>query len=91
MLYAKSGIDSVAHGAQWGLERQADYVSNRYHKPSDEYDPNWDLGGAIEDIQAYFEVSYRLSRGTRFPQWYPGNEFRPIRERSLAEAAAAKQ
>lgn len=91
MLYAKSGIDSVEHGAQWGLERQADYVSNRYHKPSDEYDPNWDLGGAIEDIQAYFEVSYRLSRGTRFPQWYPGNEFRPIRERSLAEAAAAKQ
>jgi len=31
MLYAKSGIDSVAHGAEWGLAQQADYVANRYH------------------------------------------------------------
>jgi Zn-dependent M28 family amino/carboxypeptidase len=89
MLYAKSGIDSVAHGAKWGLDQQIDYVANRYHKPSDEFDPNWDLSGALEDLQAYFEVGYRLSREKTFPQWYPGNEFRPIRERSLAAAAAA--
>jgi Zn-dependent M28 family amino/carboxypeptidase len=88
MLYAKSGIDSVAHGAEWGLAQQRDYVANRYHKPSDEFDPNWDLGGAIEDLQAYFDVSYALSRDTAFPQWYPGNEFRPIRERSRAGLGA---
>jgi len=39
MLYAKSGIDSVAHGAEWGLAQQADYVANRYHYPSDEFRP----------------------------------------------------
>jgi Zn-dependent M28 family amino/carboxypeptidase len=84
MIYAKSGIDSVAHGKEWGLAQQADYVSNRYHKPSDEYDPNWDLGGAVQDLELYFAISYKLAQETRFPNWYPGNEFRAIRDRSLA-------
>jgi Zn-dependent M28 family amino/carboxypeptidase len=84
MVYAKSGIDSVAHGKEWGLAQQADYVSNRYHKPTDEYDPNWDLGGAVQDLELYFAISYKLAQETRFPNWYPGNEFRAIRDRSLA-------
>ncbi len=84
MIYAKSGIDSVAHGKEWGLAQQADYVSNRYHKPTDEYDPNWDLGGAVQDLELYFAISYKLAQETRFPNWYPGNEFRAIRDRSLA-------
>ena len=84
MIYAKSGIDSVAHGKEWGLAQQADYVSNRYHKPSDEFDPNWDLGGAVQDLEMYFAISYQLAQQTRFPNWYPGNEFRAIRDRSLA-------
>jgi Zn-dependent M28 family amino/carboxypeptidase len=84
MIYAKSGIDSVAHGKEWGLEQQADYVANRYHKPSDEFDANWDLGGAIEDLDLYFAISYQLTQETRFPNWYPGNEFRAIRDRSRA-------
>ena len=84
MIYAKSGIDSVAHGKEWGLAQQADYVSNRYHKPSDQYDPNWDLGGAVQDLELYFAISYQLAQQARFPSWYPGNEFRAIRDRSLA-------
>jgi Zn-dependent M28 family amino/carboxypeptidase len=84
MIYAKSGVDSVAHGKEWGLAQQADYVSNRYHKPTDEYDPNWDLGGAIQDLEMYFAISYKLAQQSRFPNWYPGNEFRAIRDRSLA-------
>jgi Zn-dependent M28 family amino/carboxypeptidase len=90
MLYAKSGIDSREHGAEWGLAQQADYIANRYHKPSDEFDPNWDLSGAVEDVALYFDVAYRLSNETGFPEWNPGNEFRPVREKSRADATAAK-
>jgi Zn-dependent M28 family amino/carboxypeptidase len=88
MLYAKSGVDSIAHGREWGLAQDADYVANRYHKPSDEYDPNWDLGGAMEDLQLYFDVGLKVARETSFPNWYPGNEFRAIRDKSRAEATA---
>jgi Zn-dependent M28 family amino/carboxypeptidase len=84
MIYAKSGVDSVAHGKEWGLAQQADYVSNRYHKPSDEFDPGWDLSGAVQDLEMYFAMSYAWSQETAFKNWYPGNEFRAIRDRALA-------
>jgi Zn-dependent M28 family amino/carboxypeptidase len=82
MIYAKSGIDSVAHGKEWGLAQQADYVANRYHKPTDEFDPAWDLGGAVEDLEMYFSMSYAWAQESAFKNWYPGNEFRAIRDRS---------
>ena len=44
-IYTDSGIDHVEHGTEWTLARRADYTSNRYHKPSDEFDPSWDLTG----------------------------------------------
>jgi Zn-dependent M28 family amino/carboxypeptidase len=84
MIYAKSGVDSVAHGKEWGLAQQADYVSNRYHKPSDEFDPNWDLSGAVQDLEMYFAMSYAWSQESAFKNWYAGNEFRAIRDRSRA-------
>jgi Zn-dependent M28 family amino/carboxypeptidase len=84
MIYAKSGVDSVAHGKEWGLAQQADYVSNRYHKPSDEFDPDWDLSGAVQDLEMYFAMSYAWSQESAFKNWYPGNEFRAIRDRARA-------
>jgi Zn-dependent M28 family amino/carboxypeptidase len=90
MLYAKGGVDSVAHGPEWGRARQQDYIANRYHKPSDEYDPDWDLSGAIEDLEMYFDVLQQLAGETRFPEWLPGNEFRPIREQSRSGAGTGR-
>ncbi len=89
MLYAKGGIDSHEHGPEWGLEQDADYTAHRYHKPSDEFDPDWDLSGAIEDLELYFDVGLMLASEEGFPNWRPGNEFRAIRDRSRAGTAAA--
>ena len=90
MLYAKGGVDSVEHGSEWGVARQQEYIATRYHKPSDEYDPDWDLSGAIEDLEMYFDVLQQLAGETRFPQWLPGNEFRPIREQSRSAAGTGR-
>ena len=79
-----SGIDYVEHGPGWGREQAADYVSHRYHKPSDEFDPDWDLSGAAEDLDLMFAVGRELAMETRFPQWREGNEFRAAREASRA-------
>ncbi len=89
MLYAKAGIDSEQHGPEWGLQRNADYIASRYHKPSDEFDPNWDLSGAVQDLELYFDVGLMLAMEHGFPNWRPGNEFRAIRDRSRAGGAAA--
>ena len=89
MLYAKAGIDSQEHGPDWGLQRNTDYIAQRYHKPSDEFDPNWDLSGAVQDLELYFDVGLMLAMEAGFPNWRPGNEFRAIRDRNRAGGAAA--
>jgi hypothetical protein len=38
----------------------------------------------------YFDVLQQLAGETRFPQWLPGNEFRPIREQSRGGAGAGR-
>lgn len=81
-LYAKAGIEHRENGAEWTKKKNAEYTAKHYHKPSDEYDPNWDLAGAAEDLQLYFDVGFTLANETTFPNWAEGNEFRAIRDRS---------
>lgn len=83
-LYAESGEDSVEFGKKWGAEQAQDYNENRYHAPSDEYDPNWNLEGAAQDILLYFDVASKLSRESSFPNWLEGNEFKGIRDATSA-------
>jgi len=81
-LFARGGIDSFEYGKEWGLARQTDYIRNRYHKPGDEFNPNWDWEGAVDDVLLYLDVGKELSNESTFPNWHEGNEFRPIRDRS---------
>ena len=83
-LYTDSGIDHVEHGSEWGLAQRENYTSERYHKPSDEYDPGWDLSGAVDDVRLFFRVGYRLSNETRFPNWREGTEFKAVRDATMA-------
>ena len=83
-LYAEGGTDSREHGNEWGVEQSEDYVANRYHAPGDEYDPEWDLTGAAEDVLLYFEIGKRLANDSVWPQWHEGNEFKETRDASAA-------
>ncbi len=80
-LYTDSGIDHLEFGSEWTLERRADYTANRYHKPSDEFDPSWDFEGMLDDVELLYIVGHRLAVSDSFPNWREGNEFRSIRDR----------
>lgn len=84
-MYLKSGINSVKNGAAWGKAQMEDYNLSRYHAPSDEYLPDWDLSGIVEDLKILFEVGNRLSNETGFPGWKTGSEFKAIREKTVGE------
>ena len=45
MLYAEGGEDLVEGGVAAGHAAAEDYRANRYHQPSDEYDPDWNWYG----------------------------------------------
>jgi Zn-dependent M28 family amino/carboxypeptidase len=84
MLYPDGGFDLLAGGKKAGQAVRDDYREHRYHQPSDEYDPKWDLSGPIEDLQALYAFGATLADSGQWPDWYPGNEFRAIRDRSRA-------
>ena len=84
-LFAESGKDNIEFGREYGEAQAQDYTDNRYHAPSDEYNANWDLSGAAEDIMMYFDMAERLIQETSFPEWLPGNEFKGIRDASSSE------
>jgi len=45
--------------------------------------PEWDLSGAVQDIQLLFEVGYEVANGDKFPEWKPGTEFKAKRDAIL--------
>ena len=86
MLYAEGGEDLVTGGVAAGHAAAEDYRRNRYHQPSDEYDPKWDWAGAIRDLEIYWIMGRELADSTAWPNWYAGDEFRAIRDKSRAGA-----
>ena len=77
------GTDFVGKPAEYGKQVRDDYTEHDYHKPSDVIKADWDLSGAVEDLQVFFAVGYRVAQADKYPEWKPGNEFRAARERSL--------
>jgi Zn-dependent M28 family amino/carboxypeptidase len=83
------GVDFIGKPAGWGLEERRKYTADRYHKPADKIQPDWDLSGAVQDCQLFFLVGYRVALEPHMPEWQPGAEFKAIRDSSLhAEGVA---
>ena len=89
-IWTDTGMDSVEHGEEWTKKQKDIFIDKHYHKPSDEYNPDWDLSGMVEDLQLLFQVGLRLGNEGTFPNWNEGTEFRAKRDRDM-EAAAKKQ
>jgi Zn-dependent M28 family amino/carboxypeptidase len=82
VLYAQAGIDSAARGPAWGKAQIEDYFAHRYRQTSDQYSPDWDVGGAVVDLTLYYHVGLRVASSRRFPRWYPNSEFRALHRRA---------
>jgi Zn-dependent M28 family amino/carboxypeptidase len=80
MLYPNSGYDHLEGGVAYGMEKSKEYISNHYHGVSDEYSPDWDVSGAIEDLQLYFLTGEGIANGDHWPNWNEGTEFKAIRD-----------
>lgn len=87
ILYAKGGTTDREHGSEYVTKRNADYIAERYHAPSDEIRDDWDLDAAIEDLHMFYLIGHHVAFSDQWPEWYEGNEFRAIREASMAEGS----
>jgi Zn-dependent M28 family amino/carboxypeptidase len=83
--FAKQGVPAInAGGGADFIDRPSDevkklqtaYTAQHYHKPSDEYRPEWDLSGAVQDLQVYFLMAHRIAQAERRPAWSPSSPFK---------------
>ena len=84
MIYVDGGEDLVTGGRSAGEKAAADYRANRYHGPQDEYDPNWNWAGVMQDLQLFYHIGRALAQSTSWPNWMPGDEFRATRDKDCA-------
>ena len=84
-LYSHSGEDYVGRPAGWGREQSDAYVAQHYHKVSDEIRPEWDLAGAVEEIQLLLRVGLDVASTDAWPQWKEGSEFKARRDAMLKQ------
>jgi hypothetical protein len=87
-LYGRGGPSYVGRPADWGREEQERYERERYHQPSDQFDGEWDLAGAVQDGQLLLLTGLRIANAPRAPTWKPGDEFEAARSRALARLSA---
>jgi Zn-dependent M28 family amino/carboxypeptidase len=89
--FAKVGVPALYIGKNEHLLSRApdaplradEFDLKDYHQVSDEVKQDWDLAGAVQDAQLLFEVGYEVANGNTWPEWKPGNEFKPKRDAML--------
>ncbi len=79
-LYVSAGIEFIGKPADFGTQKRKEYTSMRYHKPSDEVQPDWDLSGAVEDLQLVFHIGLQVANAPAIPTWREGDEFKARRD-----------
>jgi Zn-dependent M28 family amino/carboxypeptidase len=83
-VYLDPGTDFVDRTPEWG-KQQVDYFTEvHYHQPSDEYDPNWNFDGMVEDARIGFWTGLAIANADDMPVWNEGDEFEAARIKALA-------
>ncbi|HNV83068.1 MAG TPA: M28 family metallopeptidase [Arenimonas sp.] len=85
-VYAKGGIDNLEKGPEYGQSVLDEYTGEHYHKAADNFDPNWDLRGVVQDLNALQQLGKTLANSDKWPNYYEGNAFRKARDASRASA-----
>jgi len=79
-----AGQDVVGKPAGYGKKMSDEYREKHYHQPSDEIRDDWDWSTAVEMAQLGYWLGWEAANAPAMPNWVPGDEFRGIRDKSLA-------
>jgi len=82
-ISAGSGVDDREKGPEYGAKARMAWAMANYHQPSDEFSPDWNYAGMIEDLTLFYKVGLRLINETTFPGWKEGSDFKAKRDAML--------
>ncbi len=84
-VYLGSGVHVIGKPEGWGKEKMREWTENIYHQTSDEFDPDWDLGGAVEDARLLFYAGLQVANQKKLPAWTKGDEFEAARMQAIRQ------
>jgi Zn-dependent M28 family amino/carboxypeptidase len=77
-LYIGNGEHLLARPPHAPL-RSDEFDLHDYHQITDEVKPDWDLTGAVQDVDLLFEVGCQVANAAKFPEWKAGTEFSRVK------------
>ncbi|MDW7550603.1 MULTISPECIES: M28 family metallopeptidase [Pseudoalteromonas] len=74
-MYAGGGTEARDAATEKYRKRMGLVLRGCYHQPCDRYRDEWDLSGAVQDLQLFFKVGYDVSQQNEWPKWKATAEF----------------
>src|SRR6267143_1283219 len=74
-LSIKPGVDFVGRPKGWGGEQEIVYNQDRYHQPSDEYQPTFRYDGMAQQVRVTVRAARAIANDPTMPRWLPSSEF----------------
>src|SRR5436189_2236811 len=72
-IYA--GDDFVGRPKGWGQEQENIYNQQRYHQPSDEYQPTFRYAGMAQEVRVTVRAARAIANDPAMPRWLRSSEF----------------
>lgn len=74
-MYAGGGTQAFDEETANYRKRMSLVLRGCYHQPCDRYRDEWDLSGAVQDLQLFYKVGFDISQQTQWPTWNENSEF----------------
>ncbi|NWL16403.1 M20/M25/M40 family metallo-hydrolase [Pseudoalteromonas sp. Scap03] len=74
-MYAGGGSEAFDEETANYRKRMSLVLRGCYHQPCDRYRDEWDLSGAVQDLQLFYKVGFDISQQNQWPTWNENSEF----------------
>jgi Zn-dependent M28 family amino/carboxypeptidase len=74
-MYAGGGTQAADEETANYRKRMSLVLRGCYHQPCDRYRDEWDLSGAVQDLQLFYKVGFDISEQEQWPTWNSNSEF----------------
>ncbi len=89
-LYLGAGTHVIGKPDGWGEQQLREWTEKIYHQTSDEYDPNWNFAGAIQNAKLLFYTGFQVANQPQLPAWVEGDEFEAARKAAIIEVESKR-
>ncbi len=67
--------DYIGKDPGFAQRMRDEYTNRHYHQPSDEFDPSWDMTGAVADLRVLARLGWEVASRAEMPTYHAGEQF----------------